>query len=123
MLTINDWNHIQAMEQCMLLPARICSYLSGSKYPALSIASLAFNGLLTHCNKHLVMDMESSSSMATLQVQEKASEKCLQYLIKYQESLKFISSQITTFLDSWYVTMLIVFSYIIHLRLLFFSHI
>ena len=59
MLTIDDWNHIQAMEQWLLLLARICTYLSGSKYPTLSIASLAFNGLLTHCNKYLGVDVES----------------------------------------------------------------
>mgnify|MGYP000067080043 CR=1 FL=1 len=97
---------IQEMEECLLLPARFYTYLSGSKCPTLSIASLAFNGmltLLTHCNKYLGVDLESiesSSSQETLEVCEKTSEKCLQYLIRYQESLKSIPSRIATFLDA-----------------------
>ena len=87
------------MEHWLLPTANICTYLSGSKYPTFSIASLAFNGLLTHCNKYLgveVESIESSSRKATLEVQEKANEKCLQYLITYQEWLKFIPSQIVS---------------------------
>ena len=94
------------MEQWLLLSARICTYLSESKYLTLSKASLAFNDMLSHCNKYLGVDVESiesSSSKATLEVQEKASEKCLQYLIRYQESLKPIPSRIATFLDPRYV--------------------
>ena len=53
MFNIDYWNHIQAMEQWLLLPARICTYLSGSKYPTLSLASLAFNGMLSHCNNKI----------------------------------------------------------------------
>ena len=74
MLSPEDWSHIEAMEQWLLLPARFCAYLSGSKYPTLSIASLAFTGLLTHCNKYLQMDVgsiDSASTKATPQVQEK----------------------------------------------------
>ena len=126
MLTIDDWNHIQAMEQWLLLPARICTYLSGSKYPTLSLASLAFNGMLSHCNKYLGVDVESiesNTSKVTIEVQEKASDKCLQYLIRYQESLKSIPSRIATFLDPRYVALLIAF--FIHSKLIgiFFSYI
>ena len=124
MLTIDDWNHIQAMEQWLLLPARICTYLSGSKYPTLSLASLAFNGMLSHCNKYLGVDVESiesNTSKVTIEVQEKASDKCLQYLRRYQESLKSIPSRIATFLDPRYVALLIAF--FIHNKLIgiFFS--
>ena len=50
-----------------------------------------------------VGSIDSASTKATLQVQEKASDKCLQYLIKYQESLQFVPSRIATFLDPRYV--------------------
>ena len=108
LLTIEDWNHIQAMEQWLLLPTRIYNYLSGPKHHTLSIATLAFNGLLTHCNKYLGMDVESiesASAKATLQVQQEASGKCLQYLVKYQETLKSLPSQIAMFLDPRYVAL------------------
>ena len=104
-LSIEDWSHIQSMEQWLLVPAKICNYLSGSKYPTLSIAALAFNNLLAHCNKYISMDMnsvDSSSEKITLQVQQEASNKCLQYLIKYQESLKSIPSRIAMFVDPRY---------------------
>ena len=94
------------MEQWLLLPTRICKYLSGPKHHTLSIATLAFNGLLTHCNKYLGMDvesMESTLAKATLQVQQEASGKCLQYLVKYQETLKSLPSRIAMFLDPRYV--------------------
>ena len=84
------------------MPAKICNYLSWSKYPTLSIAMLAFNNLLPHCNKYISMDMDlvdSPSEKITLQVQQEASSKCLQYLIKYQESLKYVPSRIAMFLD------------------------
>ena len=124
MLTIDYWNHIQEMEQWLLLHARICTYLSGSKYPTLLIASLAFNGLLTHCNKYLGVDMEStesSSSKSTLEVQENPSEKCLQFFIRYQELLTSIPSRIVSFLYPQYVTILIVFLIhnVIHLHMCF----
>ena len=48
------------------------------------------------------MDMNSIDSpfeKITLQVQHEASSKCLQYLIKYQESLKFVPSRIAMFLE------------------------
>ena len=104
-LSIEDWSHIQSMEQWLLVPAKICNYLSGSKYPTLSIAALAFNNLLAHCNKYISMDMnsvDSPSEKITLQVQQEASTKCLQYLIKYQEFLKSIPSRITMFVDPRY---------------------
>ena len=90
-LSIEDGSQIQSMEQWLLVPVRICNYLSGSKYPTLSLATLAFNHLLSHCNKYLSMDMnwlDSPFEKITLQVQQEVSSKCLQYLIKYQESLK-----------------------------------
>ena len=105
-LSIEDWNHIQSMEQWLLVPAKICNHLSGSKYPTLSLATLAFNHLLSHCNKYISMDInsvDSPSEKITLQVQHEASTNCLQYLIKYQESLKSVPSRITMFLDPRYV--------------------
>ena len=105
-LSIEDWSHIQSMEQWLLVPAKICNHLSGSKYPTLSLAALAFNHLLSHCNKYISMDInsvDSPSEKITLQVQHEASTNCLQYLIKYQESLKSVPSRITMFLDPRYV--------------------
>ena len=61
-LSIEDWSHIQSMEQWLLVPAKICNYLSGSKYLTLSIVALAFNNLLAHCNKYISMDMNSVDS-------------------------------------------------------------
>ena len=40
-LSIEDWNNIQSMEQWLLVPTKICHYLSGSKYPNLSLALLS----------------------------------------------------------------------------------
>ena len=105
-LTNEDWNHIQSMEQWRLVPVVICNYLSGSKYPTLSVAGLAFNHLLTHCNRYQAMNVDSIESpieKMTLQVQQLASERCLQYLIKYQESLKSTPSRIAMFLDPRYM--------------------
>ena len=81
-LTLEDWNHIHSMEQWLLVPGVICNYLSGSKYPTLSIASLAFNHLLTHCNNYINMELDSvecAIEKETLRVQQKVSEVCLQY--------------------------------------------
>ena len=101
-LSIEDWSHIQSMEQWLLVPAKICNYLSGSKYPTLSIAAIAFNNLLSHCNKYISMDMDSVDSPSEkiiLQVQQEASTKCLQHLTKYQESLKSVPYRIAMFVD------------------------
>ena len=115
-LSIEDWSHIQSMKQWLLVPAKICNYLSGSKYPTLSIAALAFNNLLAHCNKYISMDMnsvDSPSEKITLQVQQEASTKCLQYLIKYQEFLKSIPSRITMFLDPRLCFLIEIFPFLI----------
>ena len=115
-LSIEDWSHIQSMEQWFLLPAKICTYLSESKYTTLSLAALAFNHLLSHCHKYIFMDMNSVDSPSyniTLQVQHEASTKCLQYLIKYQECLKFVSSRITMFLDPRLCFLIEIFPFLI----------
>ena len=104
-LSTEDWNRIQSMEQWLLVPAIISNYMSDSKYPTLSIAAFAFKLLLSHCNSYIFMDMDSIESpyeKITLEVQKEASNKCLQHLINYQESLKSIPSRIAMFLDPRY---------------------
>ena len=110
-LNNEDWYHIEGMVEWLDVFARVCTYLSGSKYPTLSMASLAFNRLLSHFNDFLVKDVEiceSHSPRLTLQIQQEASERCLQYSIKYQENLKSKPSRIAMFLDPRYVKYLII---------------
>ena len=45
-LTREDWNHIHAMEEWLDTPAKVSNFLGGSRYPTLSLASLAYNCLL-----------------------------------------------------------------------------
>ena len=97
-LTVEDWSHIHAMEEWLETPAEVSTFLGGSRYPTLSLASLAYNCLLNHCNQFLDSSLPRSSRF-TQEVLQKASENCLQYLIKYQESLKSIPSRIAMFLD------------------------
>ena len=82
-LSVEDWNHIQNMEQWLSVPYIICNYLSGSKYPTLLVATPAFKHFLSHCNGYLEKKLEEVQSplkKATLSIQQKASDKCLQYL-------------------------------------------
>ena len=97
-LTVEDWSHIHAMEEWLETPAEVSTFLGGSRYPTLSLASLAYNCLLNHCNQFLDSSPPGSSRL-TQEVLQNASENCLQYLIKYQESLKSIPSRIAMFLD------------------------
>ena len=97
-LTGEDWSHIHAMEEWLDTPAEVSTFLGGSRYPTLSLASLAYNCLLNHCNQFLDSSLPASSRF-TQEVLQSASENCLQYLIKYQESLKSIPSRIAMFLD------------------------
>ncbi len=97
-LTGEDWSHIHAMAEWLDTPAEVSTFLGGSRYPTLSLASLAYNCLLNHCNEFLDSSLPGSSRF-TQEVLQRASENCLQYLIKYQESLKSIPSRIAMFLD------------------------
>ena len=97
-LTVEDWSHIHVMEEWLETPAEVSTFLGGSRYPTLSLASLAYNCLLNHCNQFLDSSPPGSSRL-TQEVLQNASENCLQYLIKYQESLKSIPSRIAMFLD------------------------
>ena len=102
----DDWNHITSMVKWLECPARISTYLGGSKYPTLSVVGFAFSRLLAHCNHYVGVNVESiecQSLKRTAEVQREASEKCLEYLIRYQESMKSIPSRIAMFLDPKYV--------------------
>ena len=102
----DDWNHIVGMVKWLECPSRMSTYLGGSKYPTLSVVVLAFTRLLSHCNQYVGIDIKSIESYSlriTTQVQQDASEKCLGYLIKCQESCKLIPSRIAKFLDPRYV--------------------
>ncbi|KAL2644844.1 hypothetical protein R1flu_012431 [Riccia fluitans] len=73
------------------VPAEVSTFMGGSKYPTLTVASLSFNAMLVHFNKYLGVDSQGASSTfsATLHdVQGDASDAFLQYLIKYQDNLK-----------------------------------
>ncbi|KAL3688348.1 hypothetical protein R1sor_014657 [Riccia sorocarpa] len=91
------------MCEWLLTPARVSTFLGASKYPTLTVASLSFNCLLAHCNTYLGLDSQAADSQAPIttihEVQQEASEKCLQYLIKYQDNLKSAPARIAAFLD------------------------
>ena len=97
-LNLEGWSHIHAMEEWLDTPAKVSTFLGGSRYPIISLTSLAYNCLLNHCNQFLDSSLPASSRF-TQEVLQSASENCLQYLIKYQESLKSIPSRIAMFLD------------------------
>lgn len=63
--------------------AQVCTYLTGLKYPTLSMASLAFYHLLNHCNGFLVRDAETCechrTTLTDLQIQQKVSERCVKF--------------------------------------------
>ena len=90
------------MEEWLDTHGEVSTFLGGSKYPTLSVASLAYNCLLDHCNKYFICSNDGSLDFTT-QVLQRASNRCLQYLIKYQESLKSTPARIVMFIDPSYI--------------------
>ncbi|KAL3683509.1 hypothetical protein R1sor_001531 [Riccia sorocarpa] len=90
------------MSEWLLTPAKVSTFLGGSKYPTLTVATLSYNCLLAHCNKYLGADSqvpESSPDALIQEVEQSASNSCLQYLIKYQDTLKSVPARVAAFLD------------------------
>ena len=61
-LTGEDWNHIHAMEEWLDTPAEVSTFLRGSRYPTLSLASRAYNCLQNHFNQFLDSSLLGSSN-------------------------------------------------------------